>query len=330
MARLIAVLAGAATLLFLLLGPIAWWATPAKHLTGKDKADARNSTRQVLLAGIGGIGLLVGASFTARTYFLARRGQVTERYGKAVAQLSSEKLVERLGGIYALEHVMADSLAHHETVCSVLAAFVREEARGKTGTGAGDHVATDVEAAVSVLGRRPHRRERGAVDLTGAWLTGADLAGAYLEGAVLRSARLDAADLSGIHLDQADLRETVAENAKLDDAHLRGVRLGKASLKAASLANCDLRDADLTSADLIDVRASHCDFRNADLHHAVLEGADLGDSDLSGAVLTGARLREADLSRTIGLVPEQLDAARVDDSTRIPAYAVIRNKIIGP
>ncbi|WP_158603460.1 pentapeptide repeat-containing protein [Micromonospora radicis] len=196
-ASLITLLAGAAVLLFLLLGPIAWWATPAKHLAGKDKADARNNTRQVLLAGVGGIGLLVGASFTARTYFLARRGQVTERYGKAVAQLSSEKLVERLGGIYALEHVMADSVTHHETVCSVLAAFVREEARGEAGGDAGDRVATDVEAAVVVLGRRPRRREQTLVDLTGARLTGADLTGADLEGAVLGTS---AADL------RADLR----------------------------------------------------------------------------------------------------------------------------
>src|SRR5690349_21750358 len=87
-------------LLIVLLGPVAWWATPAKHLTGKDKADARNATRQVLLAAVGGLVLLTGAGFSARTFYLSRRGQFTDRYSKAIAQLASDKLTERLGGIY--------------------------------------------------------------------------------------------------------------------------------------------------------------------------------------------------------------------------------------
>ena len=46
-------------------------------LRGKEQADAVTATRQVLLAGVGGLVVLTGAGFTARTFFLSRRGQFT-------------------------------------------------------------------------------------------------------------------------------------------------------------------------------------------------------------------------------------------------------------
>jgi hypothetical protein len=153
----------AAGLLVLLLGPVSWWATPAKHLQGKDKADVRNATRQILLAAVGGLVLLTGTAFTARTFFLSRRAHFTDRYTKAIGQIASDKLTERLGGIYALEHLMIESERDHNTVVEVLAAFVRERTRTQpydTETvQVGVSPPTDVQAAVTVLGRRPIRFE---------------------------------------------------------------------------------------------------------------------------------------------------------------------------
>ena len=122
--------AGAIGVIYLLLGPIAMWATPVTALQGKDRADAINVTRQILLAAAGGLALLTGAAFTARTYFLSRRGQLTDRYVKAIGLLASEKITERIGGIYALEHLMIESERDHHTVVEVLAAFIRERPRG--------------------------------------------------------------------------------------------------------------------------------------------------------------------------------------------------------
>ena len=170
-------------LLVVLLGPVAWWATPAKHLEGKDKADARNATRQVLLAAVGGLVLVTGAGFTARTYFLTRRGQLTDRYTKAIGQLASDKIAERLGGIYALEHVMAESQNDHSTVVEVLAAFIRERTREVPAEPDSDDQSdwplptTDVQAALTVLGRRPQRTEIQPIDLSGARLRRAQLGG---------------------------------------------------------------------------------------------------------------------------------------------------------
>lgn len=112
--------------LVLLLGPIAHRTTVgADNLTG-EKADAVNATRQVLLAAAGGTAVLASLGFTARTYYLSRRGQRTDRYTKAITQLASDKIAELLGGIYALEYLMRESETDHTTVVAVLAAFIRE------------------------------------------------------------------------------------------------------------------------------------------------------------------------------------------------------------
>ena len=67
-------------------------------LHGKDRADALNAVRQTVLAGFAGASVLLGLRCTARTYQLSRRGKVTERFSRAVGQLASERLEERLGG----------------------------------------------------------------------------------------------------------------------------------------------------------------------------------------------------------------------------------------
>ena len=66
----------AAGFLVLLLGPVAWWAAPVAGLRGLDRADVLNATRQILLAAVGGLAVLTGLGFTARTYYLTRRGHL--------------------------------------------------------------------------------------------------------------------------------------------------------------------------------------------------------------------------------------------------------------
>ncbi|MDI6104846.1 pentapeptide repeat-containing protein [Actinoplanes sp. NEAU-A12] len=281
----LAVLA-AAGVLVLLLGPVAWWATPAKHLQGKDKADARNATRQTLLAAVGGVGLLTGAAFTARTFYLTRRAQFTDRYTKAIAQLASEKLTERLGGIYALEHLMAESERDHPTVVEVLAAFIREHTRDMPAEPADDKWATwarpaaDVQAALTVLGRRPTRDEPLPVDLSNARLRRAGLRGMRLPGVILQNADLRGADLSHANLLGAELFRARLRHARLQAAILRHARLSETDLSLADLGKASLQGARFTGADLTD----------AFLNEAHLDHAIMHKTKLDGAVLVGARL----------------------------------------
>lgn len=261
----------AAGLLVLLLGPVAWWATPAKHLQGKEKADARNATRQVVLAAVGGLVLLTGAGFTARTFYLTRRGQLTDRYAKAIGQLASDKVTERLGGVYALEHLLMESERDHSTVVEVLAAFIREHARDrpaepdpyeerKTAEWLGPPLSTDVQAALTVLGRRPSRPEPRRIDLAKADLRRADLTGLRFTGA-----RFFRTDLRGAYLDQADLRGADLFRARLGSAWMRDSRL-----QDAVIADVSMKDAIMTGAQL--------------------QRANLGSSDLVSAHIVGAKL----------------------------------------
>ncbi|SCG36533.1 pentapeptide repeat-containing protein [Micromonospora coxensis] len=79
--------------------------------------------------------------------------------------------------------------------------------------------------------------------------------------------------------------------------------------RGAMLLGADLRRAYLIGANL----------RGACLVGADLRGADLRAADVTGADLRGADLRGADLRGTLFLHQSQLDAARGDRSTRLPA-----------
>lgn len=83
-----------------------------------------------------------------------------------------------------------------------------------------------------------------------------------------------------------------------------------------------LRGADLVAADLAksDLRAA--DLRGASLIGADLTGADLRLADVTGADCRNADLAGADLSDALFLTQAQLDSARGDRRTRLPAGMV--------
>jgi hypothetical protein len=187
------------TILTLLLGPVTSWTGGAavRHLSGKEKADAINGVRQTLLQAAAGAVALAVLVFTGLAFGLNRRGQVTDRYTKAIGLLASEKLDERIGGIYALEHIMIESECDHEKVVHVLAAFVREHAvidtthpslwidpplrQGDGQASRKPQPMADIQAALTVLGRRPTRNENQPLDMRRSNLRGAYLSGAHLE-----------------------------------------------------------------------------------------------------------------------------------------------------
>ena len=274
---------------------------------------ARDAARGRLLTL--GAGLFAGAAllFTARILVLLRRGQVTDRYTKAIEQLGSRELDVRIGGIYALEGIARDSARDHPTVMEVLTAFVREHSReqwpppdspratwitwrGRFRSGGRQQerfTRPDVQAAVTVLGRRDARRDIQPIHLNGADLTGANLTGANLSGADLTEATLRDADLTRADLSGATLRDADLTRADLTEATPRGADLGGADLTEATLRSTDLRGADLHAATL--TRAT---LTRATLTRAFLGGADLTEATFAGADLTGADLTSARLFRT--------------------------------
>ena len=205
---------------------------------------ARDAARGRLLAL--GAGLLATSALVVTARSRARSGarQLAGRYAVALEQLGCEELDVRVGGIRALERVARDSPGHHPAVMEMLAAFIRERSRQHwpppdPGGQAGQRSPRpDVQAAITVVGRRFTERDLEPVDLAGA-----DLAGADLTGAVLACAVLARADLLAATLVRADF-----SGADLGGARLIGANLDGAVLTDADLADADLADADLASA----------------------------------------------------------------------------------
>ncbi|WP_373289870.1 pentapeptide repeat-containing protein [Saccharopolyspora thermophila] len=115
------------------------------------------------------------------------------------------------------------------------------------------------------------------------------------------AAELESFDGAAYRQEVGQLLGRVSESARegLRGADRRGADLIGAKLRGADLRGVSLRGAYLIGADL----------RGADLRHADLLGADLRAADLGGADLRGS----------IFLTQPQLDAARGDAATALPA-----------
>ncbi|WP_405491411.1 pentapeptide repeat-containing protein [Streptomyces sp. NBC_00096] len=201
---------------------------------------------------------------------LTREGQVTDRYVEAIKLLSGDHPTQRLGGIYSLERIMRDSAKDHTTVVAVLAGFIRQHARLPEGGGPGSGPVTEeIQAALTVLGRRPAREEPTRLDLRRTNLPGADLTGA----------RFGRARLADCDLSHADLRDADLENAWLPGADLTGSFLTKAVLSRANLRGAGLDGAVISGARLRDT-----DLRGTDLRRA----KGYGGAEQLGTALTDA------------------------------------------
>jgi Pentapeptide repeats (8 copies) len=302
------------------------WATPQFERA----MQAQNENRQTIFVAAGSaimVLLLILRQFTAAVAVVAawialmrhlaqtdadRQRRISESYSRAVEQLASEKIEERLGGIYSLERISRESPDDYWIIMETLAAFVREHARrddeevgaGISGEGAKPtprgtdkkRPATDIAAVLAVIARRPvpeqnrEIKENRFFDLSGTDLRGASLIRLRLEygdlsGAHLAGVDLQGAQLRGAHLEYADLGE-----AHLRIAHLEGAILQKACLKGACLQGAHLEGAHLRGAHL----------EGAHLRAAHLEKADVEAVHFEGAYLVDAHLEGVDLNKAIG------------------------------
>jgi uncharacterized protein YjbI with pentapeptide repeats len=303
-----------------------------------------------LITALAAIGALVFTSQSLRAnqkqIELSEQGQLTERFGKAVEQLGSNKLDVQLGGIYALERLARDSARDHPTVMEVLAAFVRTHAPATACSATPETPngpTADVQAALTVVGRDAAHAQLSerlnltdtcltraviignltganffAADLSRASLRGADLSGASLYGADLIFADLGFADLTHTVLERADLTNAFLNDADLTGANLIRAFLNDANLGRANLSYANLEGDDLSGADLTGANLTGANLTEANLNRANLAGANLTEANLAGATLAGATLAEANLTGAI-LTEANLTGANLTDVTGVPA-----------
>jgi len=269
-------------LLVVLLGPS--MLVPA-GLSANETVIATTNVRTSVIQVFGGLALLVGAFFTARTYLLSRHNNQVDRFAKAVGSLGDASRSVRTGGILSLLHLANESNDYWSSVEEMLVVFIRERAQPADNRSRHDQQpegdqqpedtategpSSDVRIALRVLGKRP-RQAPGApknrVDLGFLDLSRVDLHGANLD-----SVRLDGSCLRGAQLSDASLN-----SASLKRVHLEGAELSSADLRYADLQNATLTDAVFYEALTKGTRVWGCNLDSILLSDAQTAAMDFGD-----------------------------------------------------
>jgi hypothetical protein len=175
----------------------AWWRLPKQQVArlalkirdARARADVEDNLRKTVGQALGGVAVLLGAGLAYLQFSEQQRAShdllISNQVAKGFELLGSEKVVVRLGGIYALEGVMNNSDQYYRSVLEALTAFVRDGSRAASLASP----PTDIQAALTVIGRRSGSRD--LLDLTDTNLPQADLFHANLTQAILTGAQID-------------------------------------------------------------------------------------------------------------------------------------------
>lgn len=284
---------------------------------------------------------LIGAPFLAwRTIIaaqnttIARETHYTTLFSKSIEQLGATKEVKtaaagsaevlsrtepnlevRLGAIYALERIAHDSKRDYWPIIETLCAYVRENTEDALAPVAHEkHAAwearlpdirVDVQAALTVLGRRPVERlayeyeqarkadrEEDAfrLDLRGANLQKADLSHGAFGRAIFDDCSIQAAKIDSTQFHRASFHNAKLSGIFFDSEFPKCVFKG-AQFSQATFIACDLAEASFTSAKFHEAQMAHVYLKNADFIDAA-GSLSFQLSDLSEANFTGARMRK--------------------------------------
>jgi len=297
------------------------------------QTDHRTFTLDAIKTVISALGLtatFVAGIGLALNYLQGEDRLITDRFAKAVEQLGNPDISVRIGGIYSLERIAKDSPRDHGAIMEILTAFVREKSKSsppqpiKTQNLASTPITTDVQSALTVIGRRNTTQDPQAViafiNLSARNLSGANLHSANLSYADFHAANLNLADFHSANLSGADFFTASLFFADLGNANLSGANFHSANLSYANLFKANLESTDLSSANLIranlpNANLSGADFENANLSDADLRNVNLSNAYLESANLSGAHLDRADLSHAKGLTDAQLKQTKLCHTT---------------
>lgn len=268
--------------------------------------------------------------------------QVTERFTQAITQLGSDKFEVRLGAIYSLGRIAKDSGKDRWTIIEILISFIQEMLPRLRASDSNSteqtapipetsivRVTKDVQAALTVIGRRDVEDGEEPINLYKVYLVGVVLQGTLDQQSNLRNAHLVEADLREVKLNEVDLSKANLNEANLSQAFLRKVNLRDARLlkatmiktqfrsviwQGADLSMANLEFADLMQEDLSAVEMYLTTLSNAKMRDAIFRGADLRQSDLISADLVRADFQAAKLDGT-NFSFARLDGAKFSEAT---------------
>jgi hypothetical protein len=144
----------AAVAVLAVLALLAVWLIPRRQarqwaergIDGKDLVELETGARGALIQLLGGVALILTfvatwlqisdtRTTTERTLDLTSSQQISQRFTQAVEQLESKRAEIRIGGIYGLESVAAESPSRRAAITQVLMSYL---GRHHPNTGSGD------------------------------------------------------------------------------------------------------------------------------------------------------------------------------------------------
>lgn len=293
---------------------------------------------------VGGFALIITAYLSWRDLQNSGAEHITRRFSKAVEQLNNKKLEIQLSGIYSLEHIARESPTDYATIMKLLTTFIRTKApfpynsrdyliKQFTWTDSASarqvykpkDINWNVQAALTVIGRRNEDLQNAKLDLSNTNLYRAKLRKANFKKANFYSAVLSQVDFRGADLREANLLLAILSGgpknrAMTINSGAQMTRFDHANLSQANLMGAfisyrvSFKDADLSAANLTDAQAEGVFFHNANLQQADFSGANLKAAifrmaNLSDAVLVNANLKETDFRDAKNLTVRQVKSA---------------------
>ena len=256
--------------------------------------------------------------FTKAVEQLGATRQLTdtiESNGAHHDQVRTEANLEvRLGAIYALERIARDSERDHWPIMEVLCAYIRNpqncgipvENTEPSSDPKFSHykwgqpipaTRVDVQAAVTVLGRRQknrklfERRRNLRLDLRSANLQHASISGDF-DFADFGSSRLDLAQIRKAHLNNAQLVSVQAIGCYISDTKMENANLQAANFDRSRFVRVDAALASFSEASAVKATVSHVDLSEGELLGINLRGAVIVNSSFEGASLHGANFSD--------------------------------------
>lgn len=247
---------------------------------------------------------------------LAEKGQITDRFARAIEQLASEKLSVRLGAIFALERLVSDDSSLSGNVRDILAAFARTQSPAIDSKCASSTQvpAVDVQAAVTAMIRSRALHEHA--DLSYTCLAGmsftrsqisdlrftrSDLSGSIFEGGVINASfagsTLDNVRFTEAALDFPTFSPASADGITFEESqHLRITFFSHNPIQGPQFSNVSMRDVSLSSIRIENGRFSNVSFDGANLSRTEFNGGHIYDSSFSEAFVGSATFQDVDVS----------------------------------
>ncbi|HEY7876207.1 MAG TPA: pentapeptide repeat-containing protein [Actinomycetota bacterium] len=258
-----------------------------------------NEIRRTIIQMLGGAFVLASVFFTYQTVRVSQesleltaRGQITERFTRAIDQIGNERLDVAIGGIYALGQLARESRTEHAAIMEILTTYIHEHSPDRMPKECGTSpIEGDVQAAINVIADR-----NIAFDATGSTIELDDVnlaagdfssgnfdyvvfSGSCLHEANFQYAQTENADFSTSAYQASEVFDpTILEGALFNDAHAAGANFEAVQAWPIDMVNADLRGANLSRANLGGVRGP-----------AAKLGSDLTCVDLRDAELVGGR-----------------------------------------